>query len=214
MLRVIYSFTGNNDGFQPAASLIQGMDGNLYGTTAGHGGEPGSDRSGFGSVFALIPPGSAPAFRWLNPIKYPEPNGTLALAPVVFASPPLSYQWMFNGVPISYATNAVLTLTNFSPDVAGGYSLFASNYAGVATSTVARVPYFGLNLSAAATNFPLLTIGDVPGSRYQIDYSTNLAVPNSWNTLASVALTNGQAYIADPAGVASIVRFYRAVPLP
>ena len=45
---VIYSFTGGSaDGAAPAAALIQGSDGNLYGTTTGGG------PSGYGTVFEV-----------------------------------------------------------------------------------------------------------------------------------------------------------------
>ncbi|HKS71431.1 MAG TPA: choice-of-anchor tandem repeat GloVer-containing protein, partial [Ktedonobacterales bacterium] len=45
---VIYSFTGGaSDGAAPAAALIQGSDGNLYGTTTAGG------PSGYGTVFVL-----------------------------------------------------------------------------------------------------------------------------------------------------------------
>ena len=36
-LTSLYSFTGGNDGADPQAGLVQGSDGNFYGTTAGGG---------------------------------------------------------------------------------------------------------------------------------------------------------------------------------
>jgi uncharacterized repeat protein (TIGR03803 family) len=46
-LTTLYSFTGGNDGAQPFAGLVQGSDGNFYGTTA-YGGQGGA-----GTVFKL-----------------------------------------------------------------------------------------------------------------------------------------------------------------
>jgi uncharacterized repeat protein (TIGR03803 family) len=49
---VLHSFTGGNtDGMQPGAALIQGSDGNFYGTTANGG------PSGGGTVFRITPSG-------------------------------------------------------------------------------------------------------------------------------------------------------------
>src|SRR5207245_451954 len=48
---VLYAFTGGADGGYPYAGLIQGADGNFYGTTY-HGGA-----SGAGTVFRLTPTG-------------------------------------------------------------------------------------------------------------------------------------------------------------
>lgn len=49
---VVYSFTGNADGANPGTTLIQGADGNLYGTTADGGG------AGYGTVFRVSPQGA------------------------------------------------------------------------------------------------------------------------------------------------------------
>jgi len=34
-LTTLYSFTGGSDGYGPLAALVQGADGNFYGTTSG-----------------------------------------------------------------------------------------------------------------------------------------------------------------------------------
>jgi uncharacterized repeat protein (TIGR03803 family) len=51
-LTSLYSFTGGTDGASPVASLVQGSDGNFYGTTIGGG------TNGFGTVFQLGTNGS------------------------------------------------------------------------------------------------------------------------------------------------------------
>ena len=49
---VLYSFAGGTDGANPYAGVIQGRDGNFYGTTYGGG------TSGLGTVFRLTPSGT------------------------------------------------------------------------------------------------------------------------------------------------------------
>jgi trimeric autotransporter adhesin len=49
---VLYSFTAGTDGVYPRAGLIQGTDGNFYGTTSAGG------ASGYGTVFKLTPAGA------------------------------------------------------------------------------------------------------------------------------------------------------------
>ena len=55
----MYSFTGNLDGAQPKAALVQGVDGNFYGTTSFGGLLPGG--AGAGTVFNITPQGTLTA---------------------------------------------------------------------------------------------------------------------------------------------------------
>ena len=50
-LTVLYSFSGNGDGASPYAGLVQGRDGNFYGTTFSGG------ATGYGTVFQMTPAG-------------------------------------------------------------------------------------------------------------------------------------------------------------
>lgn len=66
---------------------------------------------------------------------------------------PIYFQWLFNGVLISGATNTSLTLTNIQYVDGGGYSLQASNVVGVVTSSVAMLsPYSVADLGATLDN--------------------------------------------------------------
>jgi uncharacterized repeat protein (TIGR03803 family) len=51
ILTTLYSFTGGNDGYWPVGALVQGSDGNLYGTTWKGG------TSGDGTIFRIAPAG-------------------------------------------------------------------------------------------------------------------------------------------------------------
>lgn len=65
---LVYSFQGGTDGQNPYTSLIQGSDGNYYGTTEGNGG------SNFGTVFKLTPTG-------VETVLFNFPNQTLGAFP-------------------------------------------------------------------------------------------------------------------------------------
>jgi uncharacterized repeat protein (TIGR03803 family) len=56
-LTSLYSFTGGTDGAAPAAGLVAGSDGFLYGTT-GWGGAYGSGGAGYGTVFKISTKGA------------------------------------------------------------------------------------------------------------------------------------------------------------
>ncbi len=54
-LATLYSFTGGSDGAHPFAAMVQGSDGNFYGTTCYGGTWPG--QNGQGTVFKISPNG-------------------------------------------------------------------------------------------------------------------------------------------------------------
>jgi hypothetical protein len=80
-----------------------------------------------------------PAFS-THPQSVTNVVGTdLTLVSTVTGTPPVTFQWYRDGVPVSGATGSILAINNLQPGQAGGYRLVASNSAGSATSEVAVV---------------------------------------------------------------------------
>jgi len=131
----------------------------------------------------------------------------------VSGTPPLQYQWLFNGTDISGETNASCIIPAVFAGNAGNYSVVVTNSAGSVTSSNAVLsvivpPELGLQFLA---NYPLLNLNGMPGNNFLVQYSTNLAGTN-WITL--LLLTNLQTSpyeFLDPAGNDQPARFYRAV---
>jgi uncharacterized repeat protein (TIGR03803 family) len=62
-LKTLYRFTGETDGESPLAGLVQGTDGNFYGTTSNGGAQDGA-----GTVFKITPSGTlSTIYRFLCP---------------------------------------------------------------------------------------------------------------------------------------------------
>jgi uncharacterized repeat protein (TIGR03803 family) len=105
----LYSFTGGDDGANPEAVLVQGRDGNLYGTTCNGG------AWGAGTVFRLSVGPAAPAFQTVT-----LTNGTLSLTwstaageryQLQYTSDVSSSNWTDLGSAVT-ATGATLRVTN------------------------------------------------------------------------------------------------------
>ena len=143
---------------------------------------------------------------------------------VASGTAPLSYQWSFNGTPLSGATSSTLTLNNGATSStltlntvqsadAGSYTVVVANVAGSVTSAVAALtvipptpPSFG---SAGMTRNGFTFQLAVPvGCTYVILATTNLQdwIPVSTN----VALTGSVAF-ADTSATNNPMRFYRAL---
>jgi uncharacterized repeat protein (TIGR03803 family) len=76
VLTTLYSFTGGNDGSSPDAAVIQGKDGNLYGTTAS-GGAYDADSGGDGTIFKMTTAGALTTLTSFNNTNGSDPEAVL-----------------------------------------------------------------------------------------------------------------------------------------
>jgi uncharacterized repeat protein (TIGR03803 family) len=120
----LYSFVGSpTDGFDPSAGLVQGSDGNFYGTTY-RGGTHNIINGGDGTVFKLTIPLSPPPYP-INQITGIQKSGTNIVFKVVSIAGE-TYQLQYRnsltsgswsnipGVSITNSIGSILTLTNFA----------------------------------------------------------------------------------------------------
>ena len=130
--------------------------------------------------------------------------------------PPFSYQWFVDGFPITWATNATLTLTNLDSTDAGSYTVTISNVVNSVTSAPALliVNPAGISLGLYAG----VTVSGVVGRTYGIQYSTNVSATNSWTAVTNLTLTQPvQTWVdtaVDTHAAGNVGRFYRVVAIP
>lgn len=130
----------------------------------------------------------------------------------------LSYQWLFNGQPISGAVSSLLTLTNAQPADGGGYSVQIANLVGTVQSedatltvipppdapmidTVSVQPDGSLDISATAQ----------AGYTFTICASSDLV---DWVAVGTVPSLTGKIQFVDSQTGAFTQRFYKLVWAP
>jgi hypothetical protein len=130
-------------------------------------------------------------------------------------STPLSYQWYFDGFPISWATNATLDLTDLDLNAGGQYSVEVTNLYDSATSQAAN-----LTVNPAAVSPGLyfgLTISGAVGETFGIQYVTNVN-STSWTVITNITLIQPVQLWVDTnvnaSGGGLPKRFYRVVAIP
>jgi subtilisin family serine protease len=128
---------------------------------------------------------------------------------------PLHYQWRLNEVCLPGATNAALHVPQVRWADAGSYSVVVSNPAGAVTSTRAVLTVDGCpvapgSMQCREVEVPRFVLTGEPGSRFEVQASTNL---RDWRPLATVTLADREQVFADPTGGLPC-RFYRALPRP
>ena len=139
--------------------------------------------------------------------------GSTATFHVDVSNPPVTYQWLLNGNPlsdgngISGATTATLTVSGVTSASVGGYSVKVTSTAQLdqmVTSKAAGLSVTGINL------YPVITILGVPGNTYVTSYADTVNgtyTPFATNTLNSFA----PFYLVDTATPMSVKRFYKTV---
>ena len=163
---------------------------------------------------------SATAIVWIPPVVIAQPSATVIFGSNVSfnvtaaGTPPFSYQWYFNGAPmtdsgrISGSTTTNLTIANFQPADLGNYTVVVSNLTGSVTSAPASVtvlnpvistqPQNRSVLGGATTSFSVSATGQQPFA-YQWQFNgTNL----DWATNNPLVLTN---VLVSQAGTYSVV---------
>jgi len=113
---------------------------------------------------------------------------------------PLTYQWFFNGLPITNATSSILQLTNLKISDGGYYSVNVANNAGSTTSAVAAVTVAAVfpnpssvSLGASAT-FQVVWVGANLGFQWA---SNGISLPGATRytiTITNVQLSDASAY--------------------
>lgn len=80
-------------------------------------------------------------------------GSTLSLKVAASGDSPISYQWFFNGVPISGATGDTLTIPNTTTSNSGAYTATITNSVGSSTSQPANVRIEPVGVIAGNDNF-------------------------------------------------------------
>lgn len=147
------------------------------------------------------------------------------LAPTNF-----TYQWQFNGNPMTNQTAPMLALTNINGTMAGSYSVVVSNSAGFTISqpttlTVSQsnVPISLSVIGMVSSNF-LFSLTGENGRNYRIEYSTDLVhwsrqagfpmyppnPPTYWGQTSVIFNSNSPTVLTVAAGPGR--KFFRATP--
>ena len=130
------------------------------------------------------------------------------------ATPPVSYQWQFNGIALPDETDDFLLVFDVQSINAGDYSVIVSNGAGKITSAPARLTVSGdsagLTLQISLSPQPRIAWLSQAGVNYQVQFTTDLSQPN-WKPFGqSISGTGGVVSFTDSTATGS-QRFYRIV---
>jgi hypothetical protein len=140
-------------------------------------------------------------------------NSSVVFSAVACGTPPLAYQWQFNGTNLLNQTNASLALANVQPTNSGLYSLVITNAFGlVTTNTSLWVGQFAFNTAptnlAMCSNGFQLTLGGIVTTNPVILLSSSDLV--NWAPVLTNPPTTGSVQFLDLATTNTPARFYRA----
>lgn len=103
------------------------------------------------------PAATAPSISAQPQPQTARAGGSVTFSATASAAPEPAYQWQRNGVAISGATGATLTLNAVSATEAGAYRVVVSNSAGSVTSSEASLTVYAPNPAARLANLSVRT---------------------------------------------------------
>lgn len=126
----------------------------------------------------------------------------------------LSYQWWFNGTPLTGQTSTNLVLTNLQRTNAGAYWVVVTNSAGRATTDMAQLNVFDACVDICM--YSGLWISGEVGRTYVLKYTTDLNNTNfdTWTPLATNVLPATNWFWLDMESCGSGKRFYGVKLVP
>lgn len=153
------------------------------------------------------------------PVIYAEPKNKKAdlhestyLAAYAVGLPPIRYQWLKDGQPISGATQKFLYFENLAASDYGVYTVEASNKFGSTRSQAVM-----LNPASSALDIALVPsvrlFGDI-GASYLIQFAEAIEPTTDWQAMATITLTNSPQWYFDLSGLGEPRRFYRSQKMP
>lgn len=120
------------------------------------------------TITALTAP---PAFS-LQPLSQSVPTGgTVTFTSSATGTPTPTYQWRKDGVALSGATGASLTLTNVQPAQGGAYTVVAQNSVTSTTSSVATLTVTGVPVQPEIVAQPVPSLALVTGQSLALSVS-------------------------------------------
>jgi len=170
-------------------------------------------------IAALYAAGAAGKCKGTNGIlitAQPQSQSVLSGSNVSFsvtatAATTMVYQWLFNGAPITGATNSSLALASVQATNAGSYKVVITNPTSTKTSADAVLTVNGppllLNARTTANGTFAFTLSGAAGLAYVIEITTNFL---EWGPLASLTNITGQTDFIDATSSNSVARAYRA----
>lgn len=162
---------------------------------------------------SFVPGGTAPIIINAPSTRFVRASTNTSFTVGAVGTPPLVYQWQFNGTNLVNQTNATLSLLNVQPTNSGTYSVVITNYYGsIATNAALFVQQFAINSGPAnllmTTNgFQLLLNGVMTANPVVILGSTDLVL---WLPIYTNPATTGSVLFLDSAATNLPARFYKA----
>lgn len=126
-----------------------------YADTNWSGGDSDVFNGTSNTLGALVIGGLSAPVLTSQPVLDPavDSGGSVTFAASASGATPLNYQWLWNGSPLSGATDATLALSNVTTNQAGTYSLVVTNNSGSATSSPVTLTVYPLQTVVFADNF-------------------------------------------------------------